>query len=230
MEMPTLPVSPVAPHSSTPAELQSRLEVERRGVPFLVYRDVNGDQVIRTIAPGERTVTIGRNAGLAVRLDFDEQVSRVHAELECIGDEWTIADDGLSRNGTFVDGERIHGRRRLHDGALIAIGRTVLLFRGPAGELGATETATGIPASAAVSAADRCVLVALCRPLRDTLGAVPATNQQIADELFLSVDAVKTHMRALFGKFGVEDLPQNQKRVRLVELALKNGIITLREL
>jgi hypothetical protein len=44
------------------------------------------------------------------------------------------------------------------------------------------------------------------------------------------VDAVKTHLRALFGKFGIEDLPQNQKRVRLVELALKNGIVTPRDL
>jgi len=58
----------------------------------------------------------------------------------------------------------------------------------------------------------------------------PATNQQIADELFVSVDAIKTHLRALFAKFGIEDLPQNQKRVRLVELALKTGVLTVREL
>ena len=37
-------------------------------------------------------------------------------------------------------------------------------------------------------------------------------------------------MRTLFEKFGVGDLPQNQKRVRLVELALRSGAISLRDL
>jgi DNA-binding NarL/FixJ family response regulator len=75
------------------------------------------------------------------------------------------------------------------------------------------------------------VLIALCRPFKDGTGYVtPATNQEVASELFLSVDAVKTHLRSLFGKFGIEDLPQNQKRVRLVELALKSGVVTPRDL
>ena len=38
----------------------------------------------------------------------------------------------------------------------------------------------------------------------------PATNQQIADELFLSLDAVKMHLRALFHKVGIDDLPQTR--------------------
>jgi hypothetical protein len=37
-------------------------------------------------------------------------------------------------------------------------------------------------------------------------------------------------MRALFAKFGIEDLPQNQKRLRLVELAFKTGLISDRDL
>ena len=51
-----------------------------------------------------------------------------------------------------------------------------------------------------------------------------------SDELFLSVEAVKTHLRVLFGKFGVEDLPQNQKRARLVERAFQTGIVNERDL
>jgi DNA-binding NarL/FixJ family response regulator len=75
------------------------------------------------------------------------------------------------------------------------------------------------------------VLVALCRPYKDGGSfATPATNQKIGEELHLSVDAVKTHMRALFEKLGVGDLPQNQKRVALVERALQTGAVNSREL
>ena len=76
----------------------------------------------------------------------------------------------------------------------------------------------------------RRVLVALCRPYRDGDFATPATNQQIAEELFLSVDAVKMHLRTLFGKFALGDLPQNQKRARLAETALQSGAVSRHEL
>ena len=73
----------------------------------------------------------------------------------------------------------------------------------------------------------RRVLVALCRPYRDGgRFASPATNQQIADEVFLSVDAVKMHLRTLFGKFELGDLPQNEKRARLAECVLQFGLIS----
>jgi DNA-binding NarL/FixJ family response regulator len=75
------------------------------------------------------------------------------------------------------------------------------------------------------------VLVELCRPFTDGAAfTTPATNQQIAGELHLSVDAVKTHLRALFEKFGVDELPQNRKRVALVGRALQSGLISEREL
>jgi hypothetical protein len=70
------------------------------------------------------------------------------------------------------------------------------------------------------------ILVALCRPARSGTGfAPPATNQEIADEVFLSVDAVKAHLRTLYRKFGIEELPHNQKRARLVELVLEGGYL-----
>ena len=46
----------------------------------------------------------------------------MHAALERAGEEWTVVDDGLSHNGTFVAGERVTARRRLRDGDVIAIG------------------------------------------------------------------------------------------------------------
>ena len=70
------------------------------------------------------------------------------------------------------------------------------------------------------------ILTALCRPIAaGNRYATPATNQEIADEVFLGVDAVKGHLRALYRKFGIEDLPQNQKRARLVELAIESGYV-----
>ena len=41
---------------------------------------------------------------------------------------------------------------------------------------------------------------------------------------------MKTHLRALFAKFGVEDLPQNQKRAKLIERAFQTGLVSERDL
>ncbi|MDQ1692447.1 MAG: hypothetical protein QOD87_2555, partial [Pseudonocardiales bacterium] len=69
------------------------------------------------------------------------------------------------------------------------------------------------------------------RPYGDSAQyAAPASNQTIAGELFLSVDAVKTHLRTLFQKFHIEDLPQNQKRAKLVERAFSLGLVSRRDL
>ena len=73
----------------------------------------------------------------------------------------------------------------------------------------------------------RQIIVALCRSHADgSRYATPATNQEIAAEVYLSVDAVKAHLRALYRKFGVEPLPHNQKRARLVELVIEGGYLT----
>jgi hypothetical protein len=70
------------------------------------------------------------------------------------------------------------------------------------------------------------ILAALCRPISSgNHFATPATNQEIAEQVFLSVDAVKGHLRTLYRKFGIEDLPHNQKRARLVELAIEGGYV-----
>jgi hypothetical protein len=74
------------------------------------------------------------------------------------------------------------------------------------------------------------ILAALCRPISSgNHFATPATNQEIADQVFLSVDAVKGHLRTLYRKFGIEDLPHNRKRARLVELAIAGGYVEQEE-
>jgi DNA-binding CsgD family transcriptional regulator len=222
--------SPFAAHWASAAELKQQLEAERDGHPFLVFRAGDGEQRIVPLAPDARRLTIGRAPETDICLAWDDEVSRVHAELERIGPDWAVADDGLSRNGTFVNGERVAGRLRLRGGDVLHFGATAVGFRAPGGELGETRgVSTG--AAPALSPAQRRVLVALCRPYRARAqGASPASNKQIADELFLSVDGVKTHVRTLFERFAVEDLPQNRKRARLVELAFASGAITERDL
>jgi hypothetical protein len=71
----------------------------------------------------------------------------------------------------------------------------------------------------------RKVVIALCRPIVDSSSSTPATNPLIAAEVFLSVDAVKAHLRILFDRFGLGDLPQNEKRSRLVSAVLDSGVI-----
>jgi pSer/pThr/pTyr-binding forkhead associated (FHA) protein len=215
-----------------PSELKAQIESERRGLPFLVYRDSAERQRIFELGERATSVTIGRGSATDVSLEWDEKVSWVHAELERIGDAWTVIDDGLSRNGTHINGERVSGRRRLRDGDLLRAGETSLLFRDPQhGKAGVTVVAPETGTQARLSDAQRRVLVALCRPFKDgDAYASPPPNQQIAEELFLGVDTVKTHLRALFARFEIEDLPQNQKRLKLVEVALKSGVVSPRDL
>ena len=180
--------------------------------------------------PGVNEVSVGRRKTADVALDWDEEVSRLHARFERIDEEWTVIDDGLSRNGTFLNGERLSGRRRLSDGDSLRFGATTMIFRSSRLDEQATVAAREVPVLE-LSPTQRRVLVALCRPYKHGGSfATPATNQQIAEELFLSVDAVKTHLRALFAKFGIETLPQNQKRIRLVERAFYSGLISERDL
>ncbi len=214
------------------AELKAQIEAERGGRPFLVYRDGGGTQRILVAEEGGTALWVGRGDSADLRLDWDAEVSALHAQIEVVRGECTLLDDGLSRNGSFVGEQRVDGRRRLRDGDALRFGRTTVLFRRP-GEAApeATVIAGEVPAAATISPGQRRVLLALCRPYKDEAQfTTPATNQAIATELHLSVDAVKTHMRALFEKLGVGDLPQNQKRAALAERALQSGVINRREL
>jgi hypothetical protein len=222
--------SPVASHRSTPQELVDRNDAERTGQAHLIYRDLECRQVIRLLAAIGETVNIGRRDECDVSLGWDSEVSRLHASLQMIGLDWTIADDG-SRNGSFVNGERLHGRRRLFDGDMIVLGQTAIVFRFPPRTQGATTRPGGLTMNRElVEGTDRKVLVALCRPLKEPGRAMPATNQAIANELNLGVPAVKKRMTALFARFRLEDLPQSEKRRRLAVVALETGIVTPNDL
>ncbi|MCB0866838.1 MAG: FHA domain-containing protein [Solirubrobacterales bacterium] len=218
-----------ASHDWTPTELAALLAAEREGGPFLLLRDGDGQQRLLELT-GER-LTVGREEGSDLALTWDAEVSRLHALLEHLGGSWTVVDDGLSRNGTLVNGVRVHGRRRLGDRDVIRFGVTEATFRDPAKGAEETAAAAGDPALAAVTPAQRRVLVALCRPLAEPDGhGVPPSNAEVAASLAVSVEAVRSHMKTLFRIFEVPDLPQNRKRAELARRALAAGVILPRDL
>ena len=106
-------------------------DAERRGDPFLHWLDGHGHQQVLSLNDSWQQITIGRGPSSDVGLPWDSDVSRVHAELVRIGDDWAVVDDGLSRNGTFVGGERVVGRKRLRDGDELRCGATQIGFRAP---------------------------------------------------------------------------------------------------
>ena len=219
------------PKAVTAAELKAQIEAERAGLPFLVHRDADQEQRIVVVSESRTEIWLGRSPSADLSFGWDPEVSGLHAQLEFVGGECTLADDGVSRNGSFVNEERVSGRRRLADGDIVRVGRTRVLFRAPAGDQASTIVSSDPIAAAGVSPAQRRVLLALCRPFKDgTAFATPPGNAQLAAELHLSVDAIKTHMRALFDKFELAEVPQSHKRVALVQRAMQSGLISPRDL
>ena len=222
--------SPLAPHASTPQELKARNEAQRTGEPHLIYRDEHGHQVIRMLGSGGQSLTIGRYGQWDILLAWDSLVSRLHAKLESVGSDWTVVDNG-STNGSFLNGERLQGPHLLRHGDQLLVGRTIIVFLSSQDTRGYTTTPAGDTLIRRdITEADRRVLVALCRPYKDSGQAVPATNKAIAAELAYSVPAVKKRLSAMFVRFGLEDQPQAVKRTRLAVIALSSGIVTQRDL
>lgn len=181
----------------------------------------------RAVVESDR-LSIGKSPGndLVVR---DPAVSRLHAVVEGLGSGWVIRDLG-SRNGTFVNGERVRAEQALHSGDEIRVGNTRLTFRADAAPLGESSTAAAATAPV-LTPREREVLLALCRPLlAGDLITPPATTVQIADELFLSEDAAKKHLQRLYRKFELTHEDPSQRRARLANEAIRRGAISVSEL
>jgi pSer/pThr/pTyr-binding forkhead associated (FHA) protein len=225
-------VSPIDPDGASPVELQERIRADRRADSYLLFRNAEGGQQILALGERGSQLTIGRAPGCDVCLDWDVGVSRAHARLERLSkDDWMLVDDGLSRNGSIVNGERLRQRRRLVDGDVLRFGETCIVYRAPLAETRQTVAVGADSGEIHLSPAQRRVLVALCRPYRDAGEfATPASNREIAEELVLSVEAIKTQLRGLFEKFEIEPLARDAKRARLAHRAFETGVITRRDL
>jgi pSer/pThr/pTyr-binding forkhead associated (FHA) protein len=227
----TTPVDPLERHTLTPAELQLLLAAERRGRAFLAFRDAVAELRMFDLPDDGSAVVVGRRESASLCLPWDSRVSGIHAEVRMLGEEWTIVDDGMSKNGTVINAQRLIGRQRLRDQDRIRVGRTVIAFRDPAQQVTETVIDTTDSAVDDLSDTQRRILLALCRPqLVDGPYSAPASNHAIASEVHLSVDTVKANLRTMFARFEVDQLPQNQKRAKLAAEALRLGIVSERDI
>jgi hypothetical protein len=181
---------------------------------------------------GQR-VTLGKASTNVVSLAHDETVSRLHAVLENLGFAWSIRDLG-SRNGTYLNGERISAERVLRSGDEVRIGKSRLIFWEvkDAGEApGDEETMSAQPSERPprLTRRELDVLVVLCRPLvSDDPFPEPASVRRMAGELFVTEAAIKQHLQNLYDKFSVPT--EGDRRVRLANEALRRGAVTIAQL
>jgi len=174
---------------------------------------------------GER-ITIGHSAENDLPLPFDPTVSRIHAVLERVASRWCVRDVG-SRNGTFVNGDRIWGERPLRSGDEIRVGGVRLVAR--LSDSTEDDATVGADSGPALTRREREVLVALCRPLvSDEVFREPASVRQIARELVVTEAAVKQHLSRLYDKFGLVE-PEG-RRARLANEAIRRGIVSAAEI
>jgi len=95
-------------------------------VPELSLEIVEGAGAGRMVAvTGAVTIGRGRDADLVLA---DELVSRRHAQVTPVGSLAVVEDLG-SRNGTFVNGEGIHGPVRLAPGDQLQLGVSLVELR-----------------------------------------------------------------------------------------------------
>jgi pSer/pThr/pTyr-binding forkhead associated (FHA) protein len=182
----------------------------------------------RVVTLTETSYTIGSDASSATIAVDDGTVSRVHAVLERVGTTWLVRDLG-SRNGTRLNGERLTGQRRLHDGEEVLVGRTKLVFRDAAdARRPATDVLEEPPAN--LTPMERRVLVKLCTPLLShNTFQPPASVREIAARLFIGKNAVQAHLTNLYDKFAIPNEPGN-RRVLLANAAIQRGVVTIAEL
>jgi DNA-binding NarL/FixJ family response regulator len=180
------------------------------------------------IALGGERVTIGKDDSSDVVIGSDATVSRLHAALERYASGWCLRDLG-SRNGTFVNGERVFGERVLHAGDEIRVGGTRLVYRteGNLPSVTATQTAQPPPA---LTGRERDVLFALCAPLlQGNLFTEPASVRDIATKLVVTEAAVRQHLLRLYDKFGVPEGTE-RRRVLLANEAITRGAVTVADM
>jgi hypothetical protein len=178
------------------------------------------------VALGDERVTIGKAPDNEIGVPGDAAMSHLHAAFERYGAGWCVRDLG-STNGTLLNGERILGERGLHHGDEIVAGKTRIVFRAETADYTRTEAAEAAPE---LTRREREVLLALCRPvLSGAMFTKPASIRGIAEELFVTQNAVKQHLSRLYDKFGIHEGTESRP-VRLANEAIRRGAVSIADL
>jgi DNA-binding CsgD family transcriptional regulator len=173
-------------------------------------------------------LTLGADPANDLVLPADPTLSRLHAVLERYGAGWCVRDLD-SRNGTFVNGQRVWRERPLHPGDELRVGATRLVYRSDQPTSGGTATQASEPPPE-LTRREREVLLVLCRTvLAGAAFTEPASIREIAEALVVSEAAVKQHLGHLYDKFGVHGGGE-RRRVRLANEALRRGAVTITDL
>jgi predicted component of type VI protein secretion system len=171
---------------------------------------------------GER-VTVGKSSTNLVSLNHDSTVSRIHAVLENLGFAWSIRDVG-SRNGTYVNGEKLSAERVLRSGDELRVGKSRIVFwevkegdETTAGDATISVAPTQPPPH--LTRRELEVLVVMCRPLvSDDPFPEAVSVRRMAQELFVTEAAIKQHLQNLYDKFAIP--PEGERRARLANEAI----------
>jgi hypothetical protein len=170
----------------------------------------------------DEITTIGRGLRVDVRLD-DPSVSRLHAEIVRRGPYYYVADLGLSRNGTRVNGRPI-ARRVLDDGDVLTFGSARCRIEGLPSEEATAEAELRRAAAPELTRRELDVLISLCRPaLSEDAFITPATPREIAGDLVVTEAAVKQHLLRLYVKFRVPE--GTNRRARLANEVIALGLV-----
>ncbi len=85
---------------------------------------MDGTSVGQVVSLGDKVCTLGRLSSSDVWLN-DDGISRRHARVY-FAEGVHVVEDNDSANGTYVQGQKINGRRTLRDGDVVQFGPTVI--------------------------------------------------------------------------------------------------------
>lgn len=177
------------------------------------FLEVGTGNAQRILSLRMQRVTIGRSDENDLILAQDPTVSRHHAVLEQVSNLWRIRDL-QSSNGTFVNGTRVRAAAQVNPGDRVSVGSSSLMI------VDATEgLASGSGKTVLVGAEVGDSLGLSKREtevLRQLAGGL--TDAEIAEQLFISVKTVHSHLDRIRDKSGL------RRRVDLTKLAIELGL------
>lgn len=167
----------------------------------------------RSVVVDGACARIGRDPVCEVTLPGDPTVSRVHAVISLVGAQLRLADAG-SRNGTMLNGRPAVGDLEVRAGDRIMVGTFVVVV--PAEQDVAVETEAADPTTLTRARLETGLSVREVEVLR--LVCAGLSDQQIADDLVVSVKTVHSHLDRIRTKTGC------RRRPELIRFALDHGL------